>query len=49
MQNVSRQVGVCVLVEKNQMEWWAREGGVKFLKQIGLKYGQRVLDFGKYK
>lgn len=30
----------------NQMEWWEKEGGVKFFKEIGLKSGQRVLDFG---
>ena len=28
------------------MERWEREGGVEFLKKIGLKSGQTVLDFG---
>jgi len=28
------------------METWEKEGGVKFLKEIGLRSGQRVLDFG---
>jgi len=30
----------------NQMESWERDGGVRFLKEIGLRSGQRVLDFG---
>jgi len=44
--NVSKQVEVSVIIANNQMEWWERDGGVKFLKEIGLKSGQRVLDFG---
>ncbi len=28
------------------MESWERDGGVRFLKEIGLRSGQRVLDFG---
>ena len=28
------------------MERWEKEDGVKFLKEIGLRSGQRVLDFG---
>jgi ubiquinone/menaquinone biosynthesis C-methylase UbiE len=28
------------------MESWEKEGGVRFLKEIGLRSGQRVLDFG---
>jgi len=28
------------------MESWEKDDGVKFLKKIGLKSGQRVLDFG---
>ena len=44
--NVSKQVEVSVIPANNQMQWWAKDGGVKFLKEIGLKYGQRVLDFG---
>jgi ubiquinone/menaquinone biosynthesis C-methylase UbiE len=28
------------------MEWWEREGGSKFLKKIGLRSGQKILDFG---
>lgn len=28
------------------MEKWEKEGGVKFLKKIGMKTGQIVLDFG---
>ena len=35
-----------VTIANNQLEWWERDGGVKFLKKIGLRYGQRVLDFG---
>ena len=30
----------------NQMEWWEKDGGVKFLKEIGLRPGQKILDFG---
>ena len=28
------------------MEWWERDGGVRFLKKIGLKSGHEILDFG---
>lgn len=28
------------------METWEKESGVRFLKEIGLRSGQRVLDFG---
>jgi len=34
------------LPEDNQMEWWERDGGVEFLRGIGLRHGQSVLDFG---
>ena len=44
--NPSKRVEVSVTVANNQMEWWERDTGLKFLKEIGLKYGQRVLDFG---
>jgi len=30
----------------NQMEWWEKDGGVRFLKEIGLISGQKILDFG---
>jgi ubiquinone/menaquinone biosynthesis C-methylase UbiE len=30
----------------SQMESWEADGGVRFLKEIGLRPGQRVLDFG---
>jgi ubiquinone/menaquinone biosynthesis C-methylase UbiE len=44
--NPPQQVEVSVTIANNQIERWERDGGVKFLKKIGLKYGQRVLDFG---
>jgi len=44
--NVSKPVEVRVAIANNQMEWWETDGGVKFLKEIGLKSGQRVVDFG---
>jgi ubiquinone/menaquinone biosynthesis C-methylase UbiE len=28
------------------MEWWERDGGVTFLKKIGLRSGHEILDFG---
>lgn len=28
------------------MEWWERDGGVRFLKKIGLRSGHEILDFG---
>jgi ubiquinone/menaquinone biosynthesis C-methylase UbiE len=31
---------------RETMERWEREGGVKFLEKIGIKRGQKVLDFG---
>jgi precorrin-6B methylase 2 len=31
---------------KNAMQKWEREAGVKFLKKIGIKTGQTILDFG---
>ena len=31
---------------KDNMKKWEREDGVKFLKKIGMKTGQIVLDFG---
>ena len=37
---------VTVLTMDSQMESWEKEGGVRFLKEIGLKPGQKVLDFG---
>ena len=30
----------------NQMELWERDGGVRFLKGIGLRSCQKILDFG---
>jgi len=44
--NVSRQAEVDVTTTDNQMEWWERDGGVRFLKEIGLRCDQYVLDFG---
>jgi len=29
-----------------QMEWWEKDGGVRFLKKIGVRSGQKILDFG---
>jgi len=31
---------------QDEMEKWEREGGVKFLRKIGIRPGQKVLDFG---
>ena len=31
---------------KDEMELWEREGGVKFLRRLGIRAGQKVLDFG---
>jgi len=28
------------------MEWWEKDGGVRFLKEIGLRSDQTILDFG---
>ena len=44
--NVSKRVDVSVIIANNQMEWWERDGGVRFLKEIGLRSGQKILDFG---
>lgn len=44
--NVSKQGDVDVATADNQMEWWERDGGVRFLKKIGLRRDQHVLDFG---
>ena len=44
--NMSKQVEVSVIIANNQIKWWERDGGVRFLKEVGLKSGQRVLDFG---
>ena len=44
--NVSRRVEVSVAAVNNQMEWWERDGGAEFLKEVGLKLGQEILDFG---
>ncbi len=44
--NVTKRVEVGVTVANNQMERWERDGGVKFLKEIGLSSGQKILDFG---
>jgi ubiquinone/menaquinone biosynthesis C-methylase UbiE len=43
---VPKRVGVSVIVDNNQMEWCEGNGGVKFLKKIGLRSGQKILDFG---
>jgi len=42
----SKRVWVSIIVANNQMEWWERNGGAKFLKKIGLKSGQKILDLG---
>ncbi|MBC8473131.1 MAG: class I SAM-dependent methyltransferase [Phycisphaerae bacterium] len=44
--NLSKRVEARVAIANNPMEWWERDSGLKLLKEIGLKYGQRVLDFG---
>ena len=31
---------------KNDMEKWETENGVAFLKKVGLKFAQKILDFG---
>ena len=46
MPNVSKRVKVNLAIANHQMEWWEREGGSKFLKKIGLRSGQKILDFG---
>lgn len=43
---ISKQAKVTVIVANCQMDWWESDGGIKFFKQIGLKPGHRVLDFG---
>jgi len=37
---------VAVLKMDSQMKSWEKDGGVRFLKEIGIGSGQRVLDFG---
>jgi len=44
--NLSKRVEARVAIANNPTKWWERDSGLKFLKEIGLKYGQRVLDFG---
>ena len=44
--NVSKRVKVSLVSANHQMEWWEREGGLKFLRKIGLRSGQKILDFG---
>jgi ubiquinone/menaquinone biosynthesis C-methylase UbiE len=46
MPNVSKRVEVSLISANHQMEWWEREGGSKFLKKIGLRPRQKILDFG---
>jgi len=44
--NVPKRVKVNLVSANHQMEWWERESGSKFLKKIGLRSGQKILDFG---
>jgi ubiquinone/menaquinone biosynthesis C-methylase UbiE len=46
MTNVSKRAEVGLVSANHQMEWWEREGGSKFLKKIGLRPRQKILDFG---
>ena len=46
MPDVSKQVEVSIITANHQIEWWEKEGGSKFLKKIGLRSGQKILDFG---
>ena len=46
MSNVSKRIEVNLATTNHQMELWETEGGSKFLKKIGLRAGQKVLDFG---
>jgi ubiquinone/menaquinone biosynthesis C-methylase UbiE len=46
MPNVSKRVEVSLATANHQMEWWEKDGGVKFLKEAGLRLEQKILDFG---
>jgi len=46
MPNVSKRVEVSLAIANHQMEWWEKDGGVKFLKEAGLRSEQKILDFG---
>jgi ubiquinone/menaquinone biosynthesis C-methylase UbiE len=46
MPNVSKRVEVSPATANHQMEWWEKDGGVKFLKEAGLRSEQKILDFG---
>ena len=46
MPNISNRVEVSLVSANHKMEWWERDGGPKFLKKIGLRSGQKILDFG---
>ena len=46
MPNVSKRVEVSLINANHQMEWWEKDGGVKFLKEAGLRSEQKILDFG---
>ena len=46
MSNVSKRIEVNLAATNHKMELWETEGGSKFLKKIGLRAGQKVLDFG---
>ena len=46
MPNISKRVEVSLASANHKMEWWERDGGPKFLKKIGLRSGQKILDFG---
>jgi ubiquinone/menaquinone biosynthesis C-methylase UbiE len=46
MSNVSKRIEVNLAATNHKMELWETEGGSKFLKKIGLRLGQNVLDFG---
>jgi ubiquinone/menaquinone biosynthesis C-methylase UbiE len=43
---MSTIVGMGKSVMKSALETWIKEAGEKFLKDIGIKGGQKVLDFG---
>jgi ubiquinone/menaquinone biosynthesis C-methylase UbiE len=45
MSNVSKRIEVNLAATNHKMELWETEGGSKFLKKIGLRSGQKVLDF----
>jgi len=46
MLSISKRVKVSLVNTNHEMEWWEGEGGSKFLKKIGLRSGQKILDFG---